>query len=74
MTDRFKGLLVTFETDVREDDLEDFITAISLLRRVLSVKPIPSGSIDTCISEDRVRHELGQKLWKVIYPDHSKSE
>jgi hypothetical protein len=72
MTERLRGLLVTFEEDVREDDAEAIINAIRLIKRVLTVKTIPSN-IDLRISEDRVRHELGQKLWKVIYPDRNES-
>lgn len=71
MTTRLKGLLVTFEKDVREDDAECIINAIRLLKRVMEVKPIPND-IEQSIAEDRVRHELGQKLWKVIYPEREK--
>ncbi len=74
MTERFKGLLVTFETDVREDDLDVFINAIKLMKRVIAVKPIPSRNIDNEIAEDRVRRDLHQKLLRVIYPEHYKDE
>jgi len=67
MTTRLKGLLVTFEPDVREDDAECIINAIRLLKRVIAVKPIPND-IEQSIAEDRVRLDLGKKLWNVIYP------
>jgi hypothetical protein len=73
MTTRLKGLLVTFEPDVREDDAECIINAIRLLKRVIAVKPIPND-IEQSIAVDRVRHELGQKLWKVIYPQFDKDK
>lgn len=71
MTDRFRGLLVTFAKDVREDDAEAHINAIRMIKGVLDVQPVPSN-IDLVISESRVRHELGEKIWKVIYPEKEK--
>jgi hypothetical protein len=73
MTTRLKGLLVTLEANVREDDAECIINAIKLISRVIEVKPIPND-IEQSIAVDRVRHELGQKLWKVIYPDFDKDK
>lgn len=68
MTDRLRGVIVTFEKDIREDDAEHVILAIEQLRNVLSVKPIVA-SIDSHISEERAKSELGRKVLKVIYPD-----
>lgn len=73
MTERLKGVLVTFEDDVREDDAEHIINAIRLIRRVLTVKPVPND-IKQSIAEDRVRHELHEKLFRVIYPDSGKND
>lgn len=72
MTDRLKGVLVTFEEDVREDDAKHIINAIKMIRRVLTVKPVPSN-IDQSIAEDRVRQEIHKKLFKMVYPDLSKA-
>ncbi len=71
MTDRVRGVLVTFENDIRVDDLEPVVAAIKMLKGVLSVKPVPAN-IDGHISEERVRFDLGQKLWKIIYPEQKR--
>jgi hypothetical protein len=68
MTERLKGVLVTFEDDVREDDAQHIIKAIRMIKRVLTVKPVPND-IEQSIANDRVRHELHTKLLRVIYPD-----
>ncbi len=42
MAERVSGLIAVLEDDARESDLEPLITAISMLRGVLEVKPITS--------------------------------
>lgn len=70
MTDRLKGVIVTFDNDIREDDAEAVLNAIRMVRGVLSVKPVVSSS-EQHMAEERVRRELGEKLLKVIYPDRT---
>jgi hypothetical protein len=70
MTDRLKGFVVTLEDDIREDDAQPLIEAIKHLRGVLDVESVPIRGIDDLIVERRVQHDFGQKLFKVIYPDH----
>ncbi|MEE9214815.1 MAG: hypothetical protein V3U54_08495 [Thermodesulfobacteriota bacterium] len=67
MTDRLGALTVVLKDNIREDDAEGLINAIKQLRGVLSVKGHVTD-IETHIAEDRVRHELGQKLIKLVYP------
>lgn len=73
MTDRLRGVIVTFEHDIRVDDAEPLIDAIKMLKGVLSVKPVVTD-IQDHIAQERARHDLGQKLWKVIYPDPKRPE
>lgn len=70
MTDCFHSLTVVLEQDIREDDAAGLMEAIRHMRRVVSVAGNVS-SIDTYVSEQRIRHEIGARLWKVIYPDKS---
>jgi hypothetical protein len=65
MTDRFKGFIVTLAKDTREDDAEDTLTALKMVRGVLSVDPIKDNPNDYMIYE-RVRSELVHKLWEVL--------
>lgn len=67
MTDRYNALTVVLEQDMRDDDAEALLSAIRQLRGVLSV----TGNVadmDSYISDARAKHDLGRKLWSVIYP------
>jgi hypothetical protein len=68
VTDRLKGVVVTFETDLRTDDAEAIIEAIKMLRGVATVSPSVTDISDH-MNRMRVRQELGQALWKVLYPE-----
>ena len=67
MTDRISGLFVALEQDIREDDVEDLIKAIKLLRGVAGVSTHVSNP-DLYIAATRVRSELREKLLEVLYP------
>lgn len=71
MTDRLKGVLVTFKRDIREDDAESIINAIQMVKGVMSVKPVPSN-FDTHMAEERVRREIYDKIFKLVYPELDK--
>ena len=67
MTDRLNLLSVVLHHDIREDDAEDIINAIKMVKGVLSVTPHVVDYADH-IAFQRVRHEIGEKLWDVLYP------
>ncbi len=67
MTDRIKGCWVAFESDIREDDVQPLIEAIKRLRGVLAVEESVADS-DDWMNRERIRRELGEKLWAVLYP------
>lgn len=71
MTTRIKGVLVTLEEDIREDDAAATLAAIRQIRGVLSVDPVPAD-IDDHMARSRVRHELGRKLLDIVWPERSK--
>lgn len=71
MTDRFNTLTVVLEHDMRDDDCEGLIDALRHMRGVLSVEGNVSDSTSH-MAEHRARHELGQKLLDVVYPDRGK--
>ena len=69
MTNRYNALTVVLEKDIRDDDAEALLSAIRQLRGVLSV----SGNVadmDSHLAQERARHDLGEKLWCVLYPKH----
>lgn len=67
MTDIFNALVVILDKDMREDDAETLLTAIRQLRGVLSVSGNISD-INSHIAEQRVKSELANKLFEVVYP------
>ncbi len=46
MTDRIKGVLITFDRDIRDDDAEPIIEALKMIKGVFVVKPYISGAED----------------------------
>lgn len=73
MTDRLKGVSVTFTDDIREDDAKAIVAAIRQLRGVCDVGPILADYSDA-MARQRVRRELGQQLMGVIYPSAHSDE
>ena len=67
MSDRYNALVVVLEENDKSEDAESLITAIRQLRGVLSVEPNVSD-ISQIIADQRAKHDLGQKLWEVLYP------
>ena len=67
MTDRYIALTVVLERDVREDDAAVTINAIRALRHVQDVVPVVTDPV-AFVVEARVRRELGEKLFAVVYP------
>jgi hypothetical protein len=65
MTDRINALTVVLEQDYREDDAESLISAIKLLRGVISVEKNVTDLSDH-VAEQRAQHELRAKLIKLI--------
>lgn len=72
MTDRVKGLLVTLDKDIREDDVEQIVNAVRQIRHVADVCHVPAN-IDDHIVGLRVRMDLEKKLFEVLRPDVAKA-
>lgn len=68
MTDRAGSLTVVLEKNYRVDDLEALMNAINLFPGVLEVVPEIAENISEYIIEQRVRRELHEQLFNVIYP------
>lgn len=65
MTDRYKGCVVTFDRDVREDDVEPLMLAIRMLRGVKSVD-LKMANVDDHMNRERIRSEIEEKLWAAL--------
>lgn len=67
MTDRINSIVVVLEKDYRDDDVEPILDSIRMTKGVLSVTSNVSDHVSH-MAEERARHELGQKLIKIVYP------
>jgi hypothetical protein len=65
MTTRHTGYIVVLEKDIREDDAEAVITALTMVRGVLTITPIEANP-ESRIAEERVRQELRIKLFAAL--------
>lgn len=68
MTDRFNALTVVLEKDIREDDAQALIAAISQLRGVATVTGNVVDNLTASVERTRARIEIGEALWKVLHP------
>ncbi len=73
MTDRVSALTVVLDQDIRVDDVEFIMNAIRAIRHVQSVKPIVSDW-KLHVAEERVRREIYEKIFDVVYPDRHKKD
>ena len=64
MTDRLNALTIVLEKNIREDDAQALINAISMLRGVLSVD-VNVADINAHVAEKRVRREVLDNLIKL---------
>jgi len=65
VTDRHAGYVVTLAKDVREDDAEEILTALRMVKGVLSVEPI-IADFKLHMAEERVRAEYRSKLIEFV--------
>jgi hypothetical protein len=61
MTDKYNTIVVVLDKDIREDDAENLINAIQLLKGVIAIGGNVTD-IDTYAVERRVKLELFNKL------------
>lgn len=67
MTDRFNALTVVLEKNIREDDAEAIILAISQLRGVASVEG-NVADMASYIAKEQAMHELRGKMMDILFP------
>ena len=67
MSDRINTITVVLEKEIRDDDCETILNAIRMIRGVLEATPNVADPGEY-MAVERARHDLGQKLWEVLYP------
>jgi hypothetical protein len=65
VTDRYSGFIVVLDKDIREDDAENVVTALRMVKGVASVAPIPANP-QSYIAEQRVRQEITTRVWEAL--------
>lgn len=65
MTDRHSGYIVTLDHDIREDDAEQIIQALSMVKGVLAVEPLVRDG-DLMITQARLRFDLQRKVHQAV--------
>lgn len=65
MTDRVKGLVVTLDSDYREDDIQKVIDAIALIKGVLKVDLCIVG-IDDHINRSKIKMEYSHQIIEAL--------
>ena len=65
MTDRIKGLTVTLEGDIRDDDCEVITTAISMIRGVAFVST-HVADIGHHMAKQQLKGELRIKIYDLV--------
>lgn len=68
MTDRLKGLVIVLEHDTREDDCNNIINAISMIKGVESVEK-NVRDVDDFMSRNKIKRELLEKISKIFYDE-----
>lgn len=66
MTTRYMGFVVTLSENIREDDAEDVIRALSMVKGVQSVKPVESSNHSDFIATQRAKTAMREKLFDII--------
>lgn len=65
MTDRVKGCVVTFDRDYRDDDAEEILQAIRMIKGVLSVEGSVKNLDDT-MNRERIKNRYERAIRNAI--------
>lgn len=70
---KYSSLTIVLDKDLDEENLLPLMAAINQLRGVLSVKGGPVDILAEYIASERIRRELGDKLFAVVFPQSKDS-
>lgn len=71
MSSRVAGFVVTLDRDVKDEDRDAVLTALRMVKGVLSVKPV-EASCDLHIAQERASREWQQKIADLLWPKAAK--
>ena len=61
MTKRINGFIVVLEDNIREDDLQETLLALQMIKGVVDVKP-HTATVSDLIAQSRVKREILTKI------------
>lgn len=65
MTDRYDAVTVVFDKEIREDDLEHWVSVLKMLRNVIEVIPVKDDDQFVGGGYFRARHEFQMRLYEL---------
>jgi hypothetical protein len=65
MTDRIKGFTVTLSNDIREDDFQEIVNAVKMIRGVCHIEPSIVTTHDH-MNRVRIKTELLGDIYKLM--------
>lgn len=65
MSDRIQAFTVVLDKDIRDDDAESTLQALSMVKGVAAVFPVIAEAGDM-IQRMRVRHEIRMRIYQAI--------
>jgi len=65
MTDRIKGFTVTLDQDYRDDDVENILNAVRMIKGVTHVEPSITTAEDH-MNRERIRIELQNEIFNTL--------
>jgi hypothetical protein len=67
MTTRYNAVLVTFENEIREDDLENWINAFRMFHHVVDVRPVAENSFEHITAREQAYFQLRRELQDSLF-------
>ena len=65
---KYSSLTVVLDKNLSEEQMVPLMAAVGQLRGVLSVKGGPIEAMAEHVATERVRREIGDKLFAIVYP------
>lgn len=66
MTDRYNALLVTFEKEIRDDDLQHWVDSLKMFRGVIAVTPACLATSEHYHAKAQARRQLQREMQDVL--------
>ena len=69
---RYSSFTVVLDANLSEEQMMPLLAAVGQLRGVLSVHGGPVDTLAEHVASERIRREIGDKLYAVVFPESFK--